>query len=339
LLTLFVSIEGLKHSEKSFDLEFFLVTLRKNIFNGSNAHSGKTSQVMPIAFAIILWAIVGTVGYFAVRYIAADMLFAQSLVAASNNNGGQTYQKQVAAITMFPYRDGFYRIFSQTNISIANSILALNNSNPKKNDQSTQQVQNTALNLIQQGITVARSATSISPLTTVNWQNVGSIYRSLIGFGQGAENFAIAAMQQAIVLDPTNPQEYITLGGLYYQLGQYDNAIRQFQTAVNLKQDYANAYYNLGHAYEQKQDYANALSNYQIVKQLMANDKANSDKISAEIDALQKKTNTATKQTQQTPVSNTTQTTQQEPLNLASPQTQFPAQPTQVPLTSPTPTQ
>lgn len=278
---------------------------------------------------------VGIISFYAFKYVAADYLFNQSLLAASKNQGAQTYQKQVDAISMFPYRESFYRIFSQTNLSIANSLLVNASANGAK---PSTQVQNTALNLIQQSINVARAATTISPFNTLEWQNLAGIYRALIGFGQNAESFSVASMQQAIALDPANPQEYIILGGIYYQIGDYDNAIRQFQIAVNAKPDLANAYYNLGHAYEQKQDFQNALTNYLAVKTLVAQDKTNSDRITAEIDAIEKKLGNA--QAAQ-PAAKLQPTQNQQPLNIQQSSTQLPAVTPQVPLpapqTSPTP--
>ncbi len=72
-------------------------------------------------------------------------------------------------------------------------------------------------------------------------------------------------------------------------MGKYDDAIRQFQIAINLKQDYANAYYNLGHALEEKGEYAQALSAYNIVKQLVADNKDNVAKIDEDIANLNKR--------------------------------------------------
>ena len=76
---------------------------------------------------------------------------------------------------------------------------------------------------------------------------------------------------------------------LYYQLGNYDNAAKEFQIAINLKPDYANAYYNLGHAYEAKGDLQSALTQYETVKSLVANDPTNYAKISNEISVLTQK--------------------------------------------------
>lgn len=338
LLAIFSSAEGLKNPEKSLDLELSLIALKRNLLNlhSTDQHvNHKPSQALPITFLVLIIIISGILGYYSIKYLTANILFDQSLIAAANNNGALTYQKQVAAITMFPYNDGYYRIFSQTNLSIANSLLALTASHHSTNPQD----QTTALNLIQQSINVARTATSLSPMDTLNWQNLASVYRSLINFGQNADQFAIATTQQSIVLDSANPQEYLTLGGIYYQLGQYDNAIRQFQIAVNLKPDYPNAYYNLGHAYEAKGDLQNALTNYENVRNLVQNDKTNLDKINSEIDTLNAKLNSSSGQNgNKKPTTEPTPTLENQQLNLNESTTQLPKQAKQIKLPPPTAT-
>ena len=227
--------------------------------------------------------------------------------------------------------EGYQRIFSQLNLTIANNLAS---SVPRGSSPSAQ-TQQTIYTLIQQSINSARLATTISPLTVTDWQNLSSVYRSLIGFGQNADSFAIVAAQQATALDPNNPQEYITLGGIFYQLGQWDNAVTQFQTAANLKPNYANAYYNLGHAFEEKGDLKDAMTQLQTVKTLVAGDKANSDKIDSEITALQKQIDSQGSSTTQAPAGSSN-------LDLNQPQVQLPPQtpPVKIPApqVSPTPT-
>ena len=141
--------------------------------------------------------------------------------------------------------------------------------------------------LLQKGITSGRNAAVVSPLTSVNWQNLGQTYRSLINVGQNAEQFSISSYNQAIALDPYNPNLYLQLGGIYYQLKLWDQAQGQFQIAINLKRDFANAYYNLGKALEQKGDLENALAAYNIVKQLSEKNKENLDQINKDIAAIE----------------------------------------------------
>lgn len=316
-----------------FDVELRLVALKKGVFSFTTLEeqqAGKTdSHPTPfVAFAVLL-IISLFLGYYTTAYAISDITFQQSLAAANSNNGTATYRLQAQAISTFPFRSDYYRIFSQTNIALANSLLSLNNG--KSSPSAT--AQQTAYTLIQQAITTSRQATTLAPISVPAWQNLSSIYRSLIGVGQNAQDFAISAAQQATILDPVNPQEYLNLGGLYYQLGQYDNAIRMFQQAIALKNDYANAYYNLAHAYEQKGDLQSALTQLQTVQTLVTSDKTNETKVTAEIAALQAKLGQGV---QQQPGQQTTSQAAGQQLGLPQP-TQLPAQKQQVPLVTPTP--
>ena len=182
----------------------------------------------------------------------------------------------------------------------------------------------------------------MSPQNPLDWQNLATIYRSLIGFGQNADQFAIAAEQQAIQLDPTNPQGYITLGGIYYQLSTWDKALAQFQQAATLKPDFPNAYYNIAHTLIQQGDLKGALVQLEIVKSLEAKDPTNLAKINDEIKQLQAQIDKgAGAQTLDTTNSQTNPTAASLPKQ--SPQVKIPAPaittaPTKTPTVSPAPT-
>ena len=290
VLGLYAARESLKEKKqnKYFDVEPQFVTLRRGILSLSSTTGGsRDERFLPLIFFVALAILVGVVGFFSTQYAIADITFQKSLVAAQANNGSKTYTLQGQAINTFPYRDAYYRIFSQTNLSLATSLT----SQVPKNSSPSAQVQQTVLTLTQQSINAARQATTVAPQTAANWANLSSVYRALIGFGQNAEQFAIASQQQSAVLDPNNPNEYINLGGIYYQLGQFDNAQAQFQVAINLKPDLANSYYNLGHTLEQKGDLKGALLQYQTVKNLVTSDKTNLGTIDKEISAIQDKIN------------------------------------------------
>lgn len=298
-----------------YDVEIQLVALQKGLISFDPSPSKNKKSVLPTIILVLILILIGLIGYFGGKYTISDTLFQESLIAASTNNGSLTYQKQASAISTFPYRDAYYRIFSQTNLALANSLAA---QQPAGSSPSAQ-TQQTIFTLIQQSINAGRAAVTYAPQTMLNWQNLASIYRSLIGFGQNADNFSILANQQAITLDPNNPTEYINLGGIYYQLGQWDNAIRQFQIASALKPDLTNAYYNLGHALQEKGNLADAMSQYETVRRLVANDKPNFDKISKEIEDLRKRIAGAPTAQGPTPSS-------QQPLGINSPQSQLPPQ-------------
>ena len=278
VLAIFACLRGIGDTKNYSDLDFYFVAAK--------GHEGvRYASVLPLLVLIVVGGLLAVVTYFSVNFVRSDVTFQRALVAASENNGSATYDLQRQAIGQFPYRDSYYRIFSQTNLALANSLAA---SQPQGSSPSAE-VQNNILTLIQQSINSGRTAVNISPMTSLNWNNLSGVYRSLIGFGENAEQFAIVTNQQAIALDPQNPQQYINLGGIFYQLANWEEAQRQFQIAIQLKPDYANAYYNLGHTLENKGDLQNALQMYQAVRTLVADQPENLQLINNEIQALQEK--------------------------------------------------
>lgn len=339
MLALYSAQQGLIERQRTrfFDVELKLVALRRGVFALSDPGARNESErenLLSYGFLALIVVFSLFLGIVSARFLLSDYLFQKSLVAASQNNAQVTYQLQTDAIKMFPQRDGYHRIFSQINLSLANNLAS---SVPQGSSPSAQ-TQNTIYQLIQQSINSGRNATSISPQTSINWSNLAGIYRGLIGFGQNADTFAILANQQAVTLDPNNPSQYINYGGIFYQLGQWDNAIRQFQIAVSLKPDFANAYYNLGHALEQKGDLQASLTQYQTTANLVRNDKTSFDKINEEIKTLQAKIGSSGKgtQTQGQAAAN------QPPLEVNQPAAKLPEQnpPVKIPApkVSPTPT-
>lgn len=236
LLAIYSAQQGLIERQRTrfFDVELKLLSLKKGIFALDDPKSRRESSfgnLLPVAFlvATILFSLL--VGIPTFQFIRSDYYFQKSLAAANAGDAQTTFNLQQQAINTFPKRDGYQRIFSQVNLSLANNIAS---SIPQGASPSAEQA-NTIYQLIQNSINYGRQATVVAPQNTANWQNLASIYRSLIGFGQNADSFAVLATQQSVTLDPNNPQQYINYGGIFYQLGRWDDAIRQFQIAASLK--------------------------------------------------------------------------------------------------------
>ncbi|MBI2049697.1 tetratricopeptide repeat protein [Candidatus Roizmanbacteria bacterium] len=121
------------------------------------------------------------------------------------------------------------------------------------------------------------------------------------------------------------------MGGIYYQLQQWDNAQNQFQIAINLKPDFANSYYNLGHALEQKGELENALTQYELVKRLVANERNSLDQINKEINDLEARIKTKSEAESESEVS----LNPEETLNVNTPQSTLPPRTPQVKIPPP----
>jgi Flp pilus assembly protein TadD len=327
LLSLFVAHRAIENA-KGFDaITLNLVTLKHGLISltEENTKKEKEGYILPVIVSVliviaccyVLFSLTGTNGTPRKGYVAlisSDIKFAKSFSPQALQNGKETYDLETQAISEYPYRSDYYRLFSQINLALAANIVAA-----QQGKKPSQDVQNNIISLLQQSINSARQAVTLAPLTAINWQNLGQIYRNLIGVGQNADQFAIASYNQATTLNPSNPGLRIELGGIYYQLQQWDLAQNQFTIATQLKPDYANAYYNLGHALEQKGDLKDALSEYQTVAQLVANDKTNLDRINTEIKAIQDKIGQAAQAAQTKEPSNDT-----TPLVVNKPEQTFP---------------
>lgn len=230
---------------------------------------------LPVSAALlILWYLGIT------RVYAAELAFKQSLDALQANNGTQTYNLQVQAIRSNPYFARYHRAYATTNLALANALAQ------SKPELSTPDRQNVT-QLIQQAIREGKIAAQVNPKDPANWETLANIYRNLINVAQGADSWAIAAYARAAQADPLSPRLRLELGGIYYAIGRYDEAIRAFQQATELKPDWANAYYNLAAAYKQKGELRSALNNLTTAIKLIDPAAADYPKAVAEAQDLQ----------------------------------------------------
>jgi tetratricopeptide (TPR) repeat protein len=233
-----------------------------------------------LALALVL-IFTGWNGWQLGRIYAAETYFKKAIEAFSANKGAETYQLQIKALNLNPDNDTYYQIYAKTNFLLANSLAS-------KKDLTDQEKQNLTT-LIQQAIAQAKNATGVNPGRVTNWENLADLYRNLINFAQGADQWTVQALQQAIILDPVNPELRFTLGSVFYGLKDYDDAARYFEQAINLKSDVPNYYYNLAAAYKEKKDWTRALAGLQATAQLVSVDSADFQKLQTEIKEVQDK--------------------------------------------------
>jgi len=236
---------------------------------------------LPIATVVLVFT---PSAYFAGRAYLAEIYFQKSLNAIAKNNGIETYNNQIKAIQLNPYRIDFRLAHCQINLALANSLAT----NPPSG-QLTDQDRNNIIQLVQQAIREGKTAALLNPSNAIVWENLAQLYRQLLNFAQGADQWAITAYQQAIATDPINPRLRIDLGGLFYALGNYDEAQKIFRVAVELKPDYANGWYNLAAAYREDKKYPQAYQAMQQTLFLVPADSTDWQKAKEELDEIAKK--------------------------------------------------
>lgn len=241
---------------------------------------------------------------------AAEYYFRKSLQAAAQNDGGATYNYQLKALTLNPRNLSVRLAFSQTNLALAQSLASQEN--------PTDQTQQNIIQLVQQSIAEAKNAVAVNPQNITAWENLATIYRNLINFAQGADQWAISALTQAVSLDPTNPLLRVQLGGLYYALQDYDAAQRVFEQAISAKSDYANAYYNLGVTLEEQNKLQKAALAYQQTLNLLPENSPDRNMVKERLtpieEEVQKQVEAQQAQQQQVQQQQQAQITEPEPL-------------------------
>lgn len=74
-------------------------------------------------------------------------------------------------------------------------------------------------------------------------------------------------LTEAIKYDKSNYEAYYYRGCARVNAMKYDEAIADFEKAIELKSDYADAYFNLGRTYYMKHDEDKACENYKLAEQ------------------------------------------------------------------------
>lgn len=198
---------------------------------------------------------------FATRVLSAERSYKKAVDAILANDAKTAYSSLRDAIAKNTYVDRYHASQAQLNLALARSI-------SQKTD-ITDTDRNTIAQLVQQAINEAKTTVSLNSGRSANWETLARTYQSIIPLAQGADNFTITSYNQAIALDPINPNLRVSLGGVYYSLKRYDEAINAFGLAVTAKPDLANAHYNLAIAYREKKDYEKAINEMEKVLNLI----------------------------------------------------------------------
>ena len=247
-------------------------------FNAKTSHTslnltslgatGASSRLPSLIVSLPIIAAVLVFGFYIGRAFAAELSFKQAVDALSRGDGQATYDKVRGAIRLNPYVDRYHSTFSQINFAIARNLA-------QKQDL-TEAERNTLTQLVQQSINEGKAAVALNLPRAGNWEVLAQIYRAIMPIAAGADNFAIQTYSQAVALDPLNPNLRINLGGIYYGLKRYDEAVRVLELAVATKPDLANGHYNLAFAYRDQGQLEKAIQQMTLVLSLI-NDKASQD--------------------------------------------------------------
>jgi serine/threonine protein kinase/tetratricopeptide (TPR) repeat protein len=109
-----------------------------------------------------------------------------------------------------------------------------------------------------QGVDLAREACS-KAVESGTAGAEGHICLGIVENGTGGYEQAVAQFQKAVELEPTNDQAYAGLASAYKHLNKLDEAEKTYQRVIELRPQYSRAYNNLGAFYLQQQQFGKAI--------------------------------------------------------------------------------
>lgn len=245
-------------------------------------------NAMPYILGVLVFGIGIFGGYWLTRFFMADYFLKKSFLTAAKNNGGLTYDLEIKAISMNPKQPDYRRIYSQTNLALAKTLL----SKKEVNDEDRQK----SATLIQQAVREGKAAIVLEETNPLYWSNLGEIYRQLIGVADGSADWSYQAYSQAVALDPVNPMLKLSLGGLLYSANKFEEADRFFEQAVANKSDYPNAWYNWAYSAKKLNKLNEAVQRLTQAVSLVPADSADFDKATKELSDWKKELENSSKQ-------------------------------------------
>ncbi|HEX7456120.1 MAG TPA: tetratricopeptide repeat protein [Candidatus Nanoarchaeia archaeon] len=313
--TFYSTLRDLGSSQAS-EISLQLVALKAGAIRAVEAGpaANKPNSLSWVFFvpALVLFA---AIAFYSWSTYRAEFFYQRAIVASLENKGRDTRDNLVAAINTNPYRDTYHRALLVTDLALARSL------SQQGGEQLTEDQQNTLLALVREAIDQGRITTGYegrglgsfqikrSPgtaaLNVANWESLAIVYANIGGeLRQDATIHAINTYSQALQLDPTNPRLYEALGNVYMNLGDVDNAIRNYELAVSAKFDYASGHYSLAQAVRKKGDNpARVVNELSATLQLLEDNKQNKadrERIQKELADARKELEKAGKQGQQT---------------------------------------
>lgn len=215
--------------------------------------------VAGLMLVIVAWYGLGT------RYLG-DVAFARALKESSPQDA---VAQLTAALNRDANNDQFHRALSQAVIQLLRQELG------KKPDPADPGRAERIQNNFTAAVGLAQRAVELGPRDAANWLNLGTVYQSLIGLVDGADEFARQALARAGEFRPGDPgipnrigMMYLGVSELAGQLARSGGAnaaqFRQnsavalvkaeesFKRALDLAPNFGLAIYNLGSVYERQ---------------------------------------------------------------------------------------
>lgn len=237
-----------------------------------------------LSFLLVIFLVLAiSFFYLGGNFWRADIVYARGLKAGlTDNNLDAAYDQILKAANLNIYRDAY--MVSLAQISLLRVDQELQKPKSAERDQRAQQFVADAVNL-------SKRATEINPENPDNWIQRGTVYRTILGYLPGAEDWMISSFAEATKLQPKNPYAFFELGRSYLVLSDFvgsqagqdkekqakaqdylNKAEEQFTKAAEVKNDYSPAHYQLALIYDRQGKVDQSIEKMEITRANFPND-------------------------------------------------------------------
>lgn len=277
-----------------------VVTHRKDFLSVKFENSPRAA--MSVSFVFILGLVFTLSGLFVEgqRY-AAEIAYANAI--RNDKAGGsvdETVKQLDKAVSLNAKNDVYMRNLALAVLVKADRDLAVPPKVDKKEGEkkedfdarmnaARQEQVNAVAQLTAAAVNTAKAATDINAKNVANWSVLASVYQSLMGVSEGADEWAQKSYEKALELEPGNPALHVELGKVYvYQSDvarqgmdtkdekqkkdaetkmneRLNKAVEEFNRSIALKSDYAPGHYNLALALDRQGKLKEAIAKMESV--------------------------------------------------------------------------
>ena len=228
-------------------------------------HPVKTLLIASISFVVLVIVVVGLLYIEGTRFIA-EVKYKRGLdIIQSKGDLDKGISRLLSSVVVNPYEDRTYQTLAQLFILKMSQDA---NRTDLEQQQRVNLVQADAINAINS----ATQATRLFSRDVSNWLIRGQIYGQIIGFINGADEWAEKSFEEAAKLEPSNPFTYTEWGKIYIATEDWDRALEKFNQAIALKSDYAPAHFQSAVVFDRQGKLPEAIAKMEINKQLLPND-------------------------------------------------------------------
>jgi tetratricopeptide (TPR) repeat protein len=233
--------------------------------------SPRIGLVTSFVFVVVCIGLIMSL-FVTVQRFAADANFAKAVsLDRSGASIDLVVEKLNRAVKYNDASDRYYRNLSSALLKQTRAKIVSYNA-AEFTPEQTQEI----TGLVQAAVFAANKATEIEPNFVANWSTLGSVYRELMSFAQGAEELSAKAFTNTIRIEPNNPLNRANLGRVYLTVAErvrklktaeskelrdaaalqeeelLKGAEESFNAAIQLKGDYLPAHYYLAATYERQ---------------------------------------------------------------------------------------